>query len=278
MNDEQILIDEAELHAYVDGALPETRRTEIAALLAKHPELAARVHDYAALNALFHERYDGVSDEPVPKRLLAAVKPDTMRGAMNWPRFAALAATLVIGIAIGAAIDAGLRGTREGAFPLAGNPGSHAVDAQAGIGFARQAAVAHVVYMPAVDRPANAAEHDERQFMLWLTDRLGTNIHPPLLSRAGFELTGGRLLPGADGPTALFMYRDQQGERVTLSVAHRKTSANTTAFRLFRDGPVNVFYWVDGDFGYAVSGGIDRKVLLGVAREVHTQLAEAGSQ
>jgi anti-sigma factor RsiW len=35
---------------------------------------------------------------------------------------------------------------------------------------------------------------------------------------------------------------------------------------------VNVFYWVDGDYGYAVSGGIDRKVLLQLSHDVYAQL------
>jgi anti-sigma factor RsiW len=273
VRDEINAIDDAELHAYVDGALPEARRVEIDALVARHPELAERVGQYRSLGALLHDRYDRVLDEPMPARLQAAMQRQAQGPFANRHRWMALAAMLVLGIGIGAGVDSGVRRFADGGFPLGGNEAPHTVALETGTGFARQAAVAHVVYMPAVDRPANAAEQDEREFMRWLTDRLGTTIHPPLLSRAGFELTGGRLLPGADGPTALFMYRDQQGERVTLCIARRNPSTHATAFRLYRDGPVNVFYWVDGDFGYAVSGGIDRNVLLGLARTVHTQLS-----
>ena len=90
------------------------------------------------------------------------------------------------------------------------------------------------------------ADH-EQDFVQWLSNRLGTNVHPPILSKSGFSLSGGRLLPGADGPTAQFMYRGPNGERVTLCISHRQVNANTTAFKLYQDGPVNVFYWVDGD-------------------------------
>lgn len=137
---------------------------------------------------------------------------------------------------------------------------------------ARQAALAHVVYMPAIDRPADMTADHEQDFVQWLSNRLGTNVHPPMLSKSGFNLSGGRLLPGADGPTAQFMYRGPNGERVTLCISHRQVSSNTTAFKLYQDGPVNVFYWVDGDFGYAVSGGIDRKVLLQLSHDVYSQL------
>ncbi|MGG1944889.1 anti-sigma factor [Trinickia sp. NRRL B-1857] len=276
MKDETNAIDDAELHAYVDGALPDARRIEIDALVARHPDLAERVSHYRSLGALLHERYDRVLDEPIPARLQTSLHGKARGSMPHRYRWMALAATLVLGIGIGVGVDSGVRHLSDGTFALASNDAAHAVTAQTGTGFAEQAAIAHVVYMPAVDRAAGAAEQDERQFVRWLTDRLGTNIHPPLLSRAGFELTGGRLLPGAEGPTALFMYRDQQGERVTLCIARRKPSTHATAFKLYRDGPVNVFYWVDGDFGYAVSGGIDRNVLLGLARAVHEQL-EAGT-
>jgi anti-sigma factor RsiW len=73
------------------------------------------------------------------------------------------------------------------------------------------------------------------------------HVHPPVLSKSGFNLSGGRLLPGADGPTAQFMYRGPSGERVTLCISRRQVNSNTTAFKLYQDGPVNVFYWIDGD-------------------------------
>jgi anti-sigma factor RsiW len=96
-----------------------------------------------------------------------------------------------------------------------------------------------------------------------------------MLTKSGFELAGGRILPGDDGPVAQFMYHNANGERVTLCISHRKVNANTTAFKLYQEGPVNVFYWVDGDFGYAVSGGIDRKVMLQIAHDVYAQLTGA---
>ena len=63
---------------------------------------------------------------------------------------------------------------------------------------------------------------------------------------------------------------------MTLCISHRKVNSNTTAFKLYQDGPVNVFYWVDGDYGYAVSGGIDRKVLLQLSHDVYAQLTAKG--
>jgi len=181
-----------------------------------------------------------------------------------------MAAALVIGVGIG-------WGTRFGTSVMTSStPGAaiHSVSADGSELFARQAAFAHVVYMPEVGRPANMSSRaQEQDFVQWLSNRLGTNVHPPMLGKSGFELAGGRLMPGDDGgQVALFMYHNAQGERITLAISHRLASSNTTAFKLYQDGPVSVFYWVDGDFGYAVSGGIDRKVLLQVSHDVYSQL------
>ncbi|MEX3900217.1 anti-sigma factor [Paraburkholderia sp. BR10954] len=280
MSEPQMPISEEDLHAYVDGTLSGERRDEVERALEQNPELAARVSDYFSLNGLLHDRYDRVLSEPVPKRLQTGA-PRRARAAANWPRYAAqfagMAAALVLGLGIGmhsndlippVAIDR----TDTRADTQAGD---RAVSATSAEGFARRAAVAHVVYMPAIDRPSEMSADHEQDFVQWLADRLGTEVHPPMLSKSGFMLSGGRLLPGDDGPTAQFMYRGPNGERVTLCISHRRDNANTTAFKLYQAGPVNVFYWVDGDFGYAVSGGIDRNELLQLAHDVYAQLTGA---
>ncbi|QTD94780.1 anti-sigma factor family protein [Burkholderia anthina] len=270
MNEQHTSVEDAELHAYVDGTLSEARRAEIEHAIGRNPELAARVSDYFSLNSLLHERYDRLLSEPVPKRLQVPARR-RWREAMNWPQFAGMAAALLLGVGIGVGTQMGKNGISQFSSHL----GTRSVSLDGSETFARQAAVAHVVYMPAVDRPAEIGPDREQDFVLWLSNRLGGDVHPPILSKAGFELMGGRLLSGADGPTALFMYRDAKGERVTLYVSRRKVNSNTTAFKLYQDGPVNVFYWVDGDFGYAVSGGIDRKVLLELSHNVYEQLTKA---
>jgi anti-sigma factor RsiW len=278
MSDPYTPIEEQELHAYVDGTLSDERRAEVERALEQNPELANRISDYFSLNSMFHDRYDRVLSEPVPKRLQTplASKPSLVsksrwRVAANWPQFAGMAAALVLGVGIGVGTHMG----QDTMPPVGGHSDTRPVSADGSEVFARQAAVAHVVYMPAIDRPVEMTADHEQDFVQWLSNRLGTNVHPPMLAKSGFRLSGGRLLPGADGPTAQFMYRGPNGERVTLCISHRKVNSNTTAFKLYQDGPVNVFYWVDGDFGYAVSGGIDRNALLQLSHDVYSQLTGA---
>ena len=101
-------------------------------------------------------------------------------------------------------------------------------------------------------------------------------MRAPSLGALGFDLVGGRLLPGEQGPVAQLMYQDGAAHRLTLYVTHeapRVGGERQTAFRFGREGDVNVFYWVDREFGYALSGAVDRAELLRIAHEVYRQLA-----
>ena len=45
-----------------------------------------------------------------------------------------------------------------------------------------------------------------------------------------------------------------------------------TAFRYTQERGVSVFYWLDGKFGYALSGEVDKAELLRIAKVVYQQL------
>lgn len=277
MNEQPTPITDEELHAYVDGLLDGPRRDEIERQLERNEELAARVSDYFSLNNMLHERYDRVLSDPLPARLKLPAKRRWLDAA-NWPQFAGLAAALVLGIGIGVGTNMGrglVDGLQGGAVSSDG-PATRPVSFDPTMQFARQSAIAHVMYAPDVIRPAEITADQEQDLVRWVSQKLGTDVHPPLLSRVGFELIGGRLLPGDDGPVAQFMYNDAHGQRVTLCISHRKISTDVTAFKLYMDGPVNVFYWIDGDFGYAVSGAIDRKELLELSHDIYAQLTMEG--
>jgi anti-sigma factor RsiW len=76
------------------------------------------------------------------------------------------------------------------------------------------------------------------------------------------------------------MYENADKERLSLQVrkqsAHvptRAAPAGDTAFRYSVENGVGVFYWIDDDCGYAISGKLDRVQLLKVAQVVYGQLA-----
>ena len=86
-------------------------------------------------------------------------------------------------------------------------------------------------------------------------------------------LVGGRLLPGENGPVALFMYQNQNGRRLTLYVRTEASKNRETAFRYARENNVGVFYWIDGNCGYALaSADLAKEELLRVATLIYKQL------
>ena len=248
-------ITEAELHAFVDGQLTPERHREIEAALAQRPDEALRAQAYREQKQALRALFDPVLDEPLPQRVLLAARPRAPWYAQRW--VAGVAIALVSG-----ATGWGLHGASQRIWPGA---------ALATAGFAQRAAVAHAVYSPEQRRPVEVDAAHEDQLVTWLSKRMGAPMKPPHLQALGYALEGGRLLPGGQGPVAQFMYRDTAGRRLTLYVSNE--NVGQTAFRFVREGPINVFYWVDGPFGYAISAEADREALQAVATEVYRQLA-----
>lgn len=255
-------ISEAQLHALADGVLPEEQRAAIDAHLRAHPDDAARVDAWREQNRQLRALFDPVLDETVPPALLQAASPAAANGA--WHRHAMQAAAAIVLLVAGGAGGWLLRGG-EGA-PASGSPMS----------LARSAAIAHAVYTPEVRHPVEVGAEQETHLVQWLSKRLGTKLQPPALSPLGFQLIGGRLLPGdGDGPVAQFMYEDGKGQRLTLYVAKERAGKQETAFRYTQEkdlGDLGVFYWIDGQLGYALSANLPRQELGKIAKAVYAQL------
>jgi len=266
-------ITEADLHAYVDAELSDSRRAEVAAFLAAQPEEVRRLQAYQLQKEVLRRLFKPVLDESLPAKLLDLTEPPiaaTMEATAG-PRVDAkkrpfLARWSVQRMAAGFAIA--LLG---GAAGWLGH-GQYQATERIAQPLPRQAAVAHVVYSPDIKRPVEVTAEQEDQLVKWLSKRLGTPVSPPKLGALGYELIGGRLLPGNSGPVAQFMYQDSSGQRLTLYLSTENSGKRDTGFRFAREGAVNVFYWVDGKFGYALSAGIDKGELARVATAVYDQL------
>ena len=292
---------EAELHALVDGQLTPERQREIEAYLASRPDEAQRADIYRAQKRELRALFDPVLDEALPQRVLDAARPRT-----PWylQRIAAGVAIALISGAAGWGLRGG--GSAESPSTVLSQKGPASITmaevATPATGFAQRAAVAHAVYSPEQRRPVEVDAAHEDQLIAWLSKRMGAPMKPPHLQAVGYALEGGRLLPGGRGPVAQFMYRDEAGSRLTVyvsnevgdlaapagdvassvsssvsnSVSSSAPGKNTeTAFRFAREGKVNVFYWVEGAFGYAISADADRAALARVSGEVYRQLKAA---
>jgi anti-sigma factor RsiW len=248
----QLPVTEAELHAFVDGLLPEARRAEVESYLANHAEDAQRVRDWREQNRDLRALYDPVLGETVPARLRNSALLRRLRPAL---KHAAIAAGVVLG---------GVAGWYLHAY--------NSVTSADATAFVRQAAIAHVVYSPEVRHPVEVGADQEAHLVGWLSKRLGANLKIPQLATVGYQLVGGRLLPGNRGPVAQFMFQDGNGQRLTLYVRNGSGDNKDTAFRFAQERGISVFYWLDGKFGYALSGEIEKPELLRVAKVVYQQL------
>jgi anti-sigma factor RsiW len=257
-------IDESDLHAYVDGLLPAARSAEVERHLSRHPEDACRVAAWRTQTAALRTAFNPVLSEPLPPQLAPRSANDGRYG-----RYGRQIAASLIG-----AIVSGSAGWILHTPPASDLASHFDVPLRAGgsLALAHQAAVAHVVYSPEVMRPVEIGAEQEDQLVTWLSKRLGSKIDPPKLGKLGYELIGGRLLPGQSGPVAQFMYHNVAGERLTMYVTTDQTANKDTGFRFAQEGPVNVFYWIQGKFGYALSGGMAKGELARIATAVYEQL------
>lgn len=73
-------VTEEVLAAYADGELDGARRSEVERALAANPALAARLQRYRALQERLRGAYDDVLNEPVPARMIEALRAGTAVG------------------------------------------------------------------------------------------------------------------------------------------------------------------------------------------------------
>ena len=246
-----IAASDDDLQRLVDGELEPSRRLELDAYLVQHPVESERVRALQEMNTGLRALLDPELSEPVPARFLSRQPSPVAR--LRWVGLAA--GLFAIGVVTGWLVHGAISTPVQQAFSLP-----------------RQAAIAHAVYAPEVRHPVEVEAKEEDHLVRWLSKRLGTDLKAPKLGPLGFDLVGGRLLSGPNGPVAHFMFQDARGARLTLYVSTQRTETRQTAFRFSQEERVSVFYWIDGRNGYALSGEIGREQLLGIANAVYQQL------
>jgi anti-sigma factor RsiW len=252
MIDRDSPVTDDELHAYVDGELPDDRRGAVEAWLASHPEDAALVAGWRLQAEVLRARYGGVANEPVPARLSLE---RLARSNRKWMGIAAAAVVLAF-LAGGAAGWFG-HGLVEGPRGSAKSLTAEAIDA-------------YRLYAVEVRHPVEVPGAEEAHLVQWLSRRLNTEVRAPNLAAIGLKLVGGRLLPGPAGPAAFLMYEGSSGERFTIYCS--RVRGAETALRYSAAGQVAAFYWIERDRAYVVSGPADRDRLLKVAQSAYDQL------
>ena len=259
MIERKVPVTEDELHALVDGELAADRRPDVEAWLAQHPDDAARVAAWRSQGELLRRRYGGIADEPVPPRFDLDELARTGRPLSRLATAAAVIAAFLLG---------GIAGW-FGRPAWEGTPTLKAESTPAVRTVAADAIDAHKLYVVEVRHPIEVPA-DAAHLVPWLSKRIGTPLRAPDLAQIGLKLIGGRLLPGPRGAAALLMYEGPSGERFTLYAA--RATGPDTALRYTVSGQVAAFYWIEGEYGYVVTGPADRDLLQKVASATYEQL------
>lgn len=265
-------ITDTELHALVDGQLSAVDRAALLQTLAQDPTAQATLERWTQQRESLRGLHRAVLEEPIPPTLLVAAQQadDVYQRAQQWWRLGGMAAGVLL--AFGGGWLGHTTWQSQGAVRMASQTAPT-------LEFVRQARYAHMVYAPEVRHPVEVAAAERDHLVQWLSKRVGRPLKVPNLSAQGFELVGGRLLPGDTGARAQFMFQSGSGARITLYLGamEGKPSASVaqqeTAFRFAADGGVPSFYWVDQGFGYALSGPLERGALMQLAEAVYRQLS-----
>ena len=255
MNVSEQPVSEEELHAYIDNQLDEQRRRAVESYLEDHPQEADTVRYYQQMNRSLLEAYDG----QLKTASAGQVAPFPSQPLAFWqrPRVAAAAALLLLSTGI---ISGWLLRTEQ------------AANRSIILTLASPAQAAYVAYTPEVQHPVEVDARHEQHLFKWLSNRLGENVRAPDISSLGYHLLGGRLLPGDGKPAAQFMYENESGNRLTLYIRSGFSRNRETAFRYREDQGIGTFYWVDRQFGYALSGALSRSQLLDIANVLYMAL------
>jgi anti-sigma factor RsiW len=261
-------ISEDELHALVDDRLTPEAAAALRLRLAGDSAAMATVTAWQAQREALRALYGPIAQAPLPASLVAAAEhaQRVQTQAAQWWRWGGMAAAVLVAFGIGW-LSGGRWGLGHGGFAAAGaGQARH---------FAQQAAVAHAVFQPEVRHPVEVTAAQQEHLVQWLSKRLGRPLKVPVLTAQGYELVGGRLLPGDEGARAQFMYQNAAGQRITLYLGALKpgsSEANATAFSFLDSGSVPGFYWVDHGCGYAIAGQLPRAALHDLASAVYAQL------
>ncbi len=269
-------VSESELHALLDNQLPAAERGALESRLAGDALATATLAAWRAQRDALRQLQRPLLDEPLPPSLLAAAErvAAAHQQSDQWWRWGGIAAGVLMAFGVGWLSHGRWAASRpDTAQMLAKARGTEQE-------FARQAALAHAVYVPEVRHAVEVAAAQQEHLLQWLSKRLDKSLKVPDLSPQGYEFVGGRLLPGDGGnggSRAQFMFQNAGGERVTLYLGTLSSSTAATASRdtpltYSAAGPVPEIYWVGHGFAYALAGKLPRDDLMKLAQVVYEQI------
>jgi anti-sigma factor RsiW len=256
------LIEDAELHAYIDGLLPPDRVAYIETALRGDPDLAGRVGAYAGDRAALRAAFPLPALDDTPPAWIARIRaaqaappvalPPARRARPAVPRARgtaqgwamALAACLLLALGLGIY----LRPERGGADAVL-----------------LQAEQARLQRLAPTLRLDGAQLADAARLSAAMTGAVGLKIAAPDLSRLGWRLREADTYPHA----AALRYAAADGRALTLFV---RKSSGEPRFDLLKTGAIRTCIWQDEVVGAVMMGDMSAGQMMRVASAAYVAL------
>lgn len=262
---EKNTISEDELHAFVDNQLSDERKLIVEAWLKDNLEDAEKVKAWALQNAAIGKLYTSAHAEISAADIAADVKMiealshrNSVKESNRSKPWRQVAAMLVGATGLVAAALAITTYQGEGKKVYAHN-------------LPEVSRVSYSVYSGEIKHPVEVWSDEEEHLSQWLGKRINRELALPNIVSQGFKLLGGRIVPLKGAASAMLMYEDDFGERLTLIIGQDKNGV-ASSFRYSELEDIQTYYWGDSEYGYAISSRISREKMKVLAQALHKQL------
>jgi anti-sigma factor RsiW len=285
--------DDERLIAYLDGEVDVSERREIEAWLDSDPAARDKLAALAESAALVRSAFDEVMHEPLPDRLIAAARGETIsvepsakilpfkrrRGAggaaaaRSWwlglPLAASLFGLLLGGSVAYMSVAKLLPGGIGGKQPAAEMAAADNLWLDNAVGYFKLAASAGDGAL--VDVPATG---DAREAWQKISQSLPQEVRWPDLNLKpwGLNFRGARLVVADGRPAAQLMYTTDNKAIGPLTLIIGSSKEPDTPPTLAQRQDVNLLYWRHQGRAYALVGQTDVGYLWGIANDVAWQL------
>lgn len=244
---------------YIDGRLNERDQAAVAAYLLANPDEARKIQGMRQQNEALKGLGAEVLSEPVPDRLKAVLADarkrdhDTQIGRAKRSGFLQAAAILLIFCLGGASgwFGRSLATTDPSVNDLA----------------FQYAMRAYNFYASADGYPVDFPADREDDLTSWFTRIFERPIGRPDLASVGYNYVGGRLLPWSRGSQGLFLYANQDNERVVVFFWPSDSDRYDLRPTRPEDKVASRFWWGEG-FSFAVMSDPVNKKLDDITKSI----------
>ncbi|MNM38812.1 hypothetical protein D3C81_495760 [compost metagenome] len=233
----RLIPSEDELHAYIDDRLAPGRRAEVKAWLEANPQAATKVEGWQADARRLRVALAGFGEQAGAAQLDLGHLRQRLRQRRQ--RRWASAAVLLLAVGVG-----GLGGwqVRDASLASIDLPMADAVQA-------------HRLF--AASEALDIQANDSTQLRNWLGRHFSKVGQLPDLAGYGFQPVGARLLSNEQGPAALLVFQDRNGERISLFLRLPGEHYARMPEGQRTDGQLEARYWSHGAYNFALVSEAD---------------------